>query len=100
MDCRLKFEGHEELTQRVGMQFGEVPTGGYFWRPPYINHGCFSSRKGCIGLCRIDSELVNYFHFNPWTNPDENARNAARQLYQEKPNLVDWVVTHGHNHPD
>ena len=81
------------------MQFGEIPTGGYFWRPPYINHGCFSSRQGCIGLCRIDSELYNYFHFNPWTNPDENARNAARQLYHEKPNLANWVATHGHNHP-
>ncbi|MEO0579143.1 MAG: DUF4437 domain-containing protein [Pseudomonadota bacterium] len=21
------------------MQFGDLPTGGYFWRPPYINHG-------------------------------------------------------------
>jgi hypothetical protein len=81
------------------MQFGELPTGGYFWRPPYINHGCFWSRHGCIALARIDGELYNYFHFNPWTNPDENARRAAVVLYKEKPNLVDWVTTHGHNHP-
>jgi hypothetical protein len=80
------------------MQFGELPTGGYFWRPPYINHGCFWSKHGCIALARIDSELYNYFHFNPWTNPDENARRAAKQLYEEKPNLLEWATTHGHNH--
>ncbi len=82
------------------MQFGELPTGGYFWRPPYINHGCFSSRQGCIALARIDGELYNYFHFNPWTTPDENARRAAAQLYSEKPQLWDWAIMHGHNHPD
>lgn len=81
------------------MQFGELPTGGYFWRPPYINHGCFWSEHGCIALARIDGELYNYFHFNPWTNPDENARRAAKQLYEEKPQLVGWFETHGHNHP-
>ena len=30
------------------MQFGELPTGGYFWRPPYINHGAFASEYGCM----------------------------------------------------
>jgi hypothetical protein len=81
------------------MQFGELPTGGYFWRPAYINHGCFWSRHGCIALARIDGELYNYFHFNPWTNPDENARRAAVQLYEEKPNLVGWSAMTDHNHP-
>ena len=81
------------------MQFGELPTGGYFWRPPYINHGCFWSRHGCIALARIDSELYNYFHYNPWTNPQENAQRAASQLYHEKRNLWDWAAAHGHNHP-
>ena len=80
------------------MQFGELPTGGYFWRPAYINHGCFWSKHGCIALARIDGELYNYFHYNPWTNPDENARRAAKMLYQEKPNLVEWTDVHGHNH--
>jgi hypothetical protein len=80
------------------MQFGELPTGGYFWRPAYINHGCFWSQHGCIALARIDGELYNYFHFNPWTNPDENARRAAKQLYEEKPNLLEWATTHGHKH--
>jgi hypothetical protein len=81
------------------MQFGELPTGGYFWRPPYINHGCFWSRHGCIALARIDGELYNYFHYNPWTNPDENARRAVKLLYEEKPNLGEWVAAHDHKHP-
>jgi hypothetical protein len=80
------------------MQFGELPTGGYFWRPAYINHGCFWSKHGCIALARIDGELYNYFHFNPWSNPDENARRAAARLYAEQPNLMGWMDTHGHNH--
>ena len=32
------------------MQFGDVPTGRYFWRPAYINHGAFASEYGCIAL--------------------------------------------------
>ena len=30
------------------MQFGELPTGGYFWRPPYINHGAFQCKLGTL----------------------------------------------------
>jgi hypothetical protein len=81
------------------LQFGEIPTGGYFWRPPYINHGSFRSKRGCIALGRTDSELYNYFHFNPWTNPDENASRAAAALYRKRPQLWDWVEEEGHNHP-
>jgi hypothetical protein len=81
------------------LQFGEIPTGGYFWRPPYINHGAFASRYGCIALGRTDSELYNYFHFNPWTTPDQNASRAAAHLYREKRRLWDWTLMHGHNHP-
>jgi hypothetical protein len=81
------------------LQFGDLPTGGYFWRPPYINHGAFASRYGCIALGRTDSELFNYFHFNPWTNPDENQRRAVAMLYRERPELWKWVRTEGHNHP-
>ena len=54
------------------MQFGEVPTGGYFWRPAYINHGAFASEMGCIALGRVDSKLFNHFHYNPWTTQVEN----------------------------
>ncbi len=82
------------------MQFGEIPTGGYFWRPAYINHGAFASRYGCIALGRTDSELHNYFHYDPWTTPDENTARAAAFVYRKRPQLWDWTVTDGHNHPD
>ncbi len=81
------------------MQFGDLPTGGYFWRPPYINHGAFASRQGCIALGRTDAELFNYFHFNPWTSPEENHARAAAKLYRERPDLWKWVSSEGHNHP-
>ncbi len=81
------------------MQFGELPTGGYFWRPPYINHGSFRCQYGTIAFGRTDSQLFNYFHFNPWTNPDENKLRAAANLYRKKPQLYQWVDSEGHNHP-
>lgn len=82
------------------MQFGYLPTGGYFFRPPYINHGAFASRHGCIALGRTDAELFNYFHFNPWTNVEENRRRAITKLYQERPELHRWSLAEaGHNHP-
>lgn len=81
------------------LQFGELPTGGYFWRPPYINHGAFRCELGTIAFGRTDSKLHNYFHFNPWTNPDDNKRRAAAQVYRQRPQLYDWFVADGHNHP-
>ncbi|MEM8982347.1 MAG: DUF4437 domain-containing protein [Pseudomonadota bacterium] len=82
------------------MQFGDLPTGGYFWRPPYINHGSFRCKLGCIAIGRTDSKLHNYFHFNPWTNPDENLQRAAAFLYRQRPQLFKWVAAAGgHNHP-
>lgn len=81
------------------LQFGEIPTGGYFWRPPYINHGSFASRSGCIALGRTGSELYNYFHYNPWTTPDDNAARAAAAVYRKRPQVWDWVAAEGHNHP-
>ena len=81
------------------MQFGELPTGGYFWRPPYINHGAFASQLGCIALGRTDSELYNWFHHNPWSTPAENASRAAARLQRERPDLFKWIDTRGHNHP-
>jgi hypothetical protein len=80
------------------MQFGDIPTGGYFWRPPYINHGAFASRHGCIALGRTDGELYNHFHYNPWTTPDENAARAAAALYRRRPRVYAWVAAEGHNH--
>jgi len=81
------------------LQFGDLPTGGYFWRPPYINHGSFRSKLGTIAFGRTDSKLHNYFHFNPWSNPDENKLRSAAQLYRQRPALFQWVASDGHNHP-
>lgn len=81
------------------MQFGNLPTGGYFWRPPYINHGAFRCKLGTIAFGRTDSKLHNYFHFNPWTNPDENKLRAAAHLYRQRPQLYQWTASDGHNHP-
>lgn len=81
------------------MQFGELPTGGYFWRPPYVNHGSFRSRYGTIAFGRTDSKLHNYFHFNPWSNPDENKLRAAAHMYRQRPELYQWTASNGHNHP-
>jgi hypothetical protein len=82
------------------LQFGELPTGGYFWRPAYINHGSFRCKYGTLALGRTDSRLHNYFHYNPWTNPEDNLRRAAAQVYRQRPLLYEWQATEGHNHPD
>ena len=82
------------------MQFGDLPTGGYFWRPPWINHGAFRSELGILAFGRTDSKLHNYFHFNPWTSPEENRDRAAAQLARAKPELFQWATSKdGHNHP-
>ena len=81
------------------MQFGEVPTGGYFWRPAYINHGAFASQFGCIALGRVDSKLFNHFHYNPWSNPVENQARSAARVFQRDPLLYRWMVSQSHNHP-
>ncbi len=82
------------------MQFGELPTGGYFYRPPYINHGAFASKLGCLAIGRTDAELFNYFHFDPWTDIEHNRRRAITKLYEERPELHKWVLeVDGHNHP-
>jgi hypothetical protein len=81
------------------MQFGDLPTGGYFWRPPYVNHGAFASENGILAFGRTDGELFNHFHYNPWSHPRENQARAAARLLKRKPALYEWVVAHGHNHP-
>jgi hypothetical protein len=81
------------------MQFGTLPTGGYFYRPPYINHGAFRSDLGILAIGRTDSQLYNHFHFNPWTTPEENRERAANRILQWKPELYKWINQEGHNHP-
>jgi len=81
------------------MQFGYLPTGGYFWRPEYINHGAFRCPLGTIAFGRTDSKLHNYFHYDPWSTTDENKLRAAAHLYRQRPKLYQWVAAEGHNHP-
>jgi hypothetical protein len=93
-------EGYHIWGDSFMMQFGNLPTGGYFWRPAWINHGAFSSDLGILGFGRTDSKLHNYFHFNPWTTPAENRDRAAAQLARTKPDLFRWAISKdGHNHP-
>lgn len=82
------------------MQFGNLPTGGYFWRPAYVNHGAFYSEHGILGFGRTDGELHNHFHWNPYSTPEENAHRAAARFIRQKPELHKWMLTHGHNHID
>jgi len=81
------------------MQFGDIPTGGYFWRPAYINHGAFASEFGCVALGRTDSKLFNHFHYNPWSKPVENADRSFARIYQRDPLLYKWAFSEIHNHP-
>jgi hypothetical protein len=81
------------------MQFGDLPTGGYFFRPPYINHGAFASKLGILAIGRTDTQLYNHFHFNPWTNIEENRERAASRIQHWKPDLYKWINMRGHNHP-
>lgn len=81
------------------MQFGDIPTGGYFWRPAYINHGAFASEYGCIALGRTDSKLFNHFHYNPWSTPVENADRSLARLHNRDPLLYRWALSFDHNHP-
>ena len=80
------------------MQFGDLPTGGYFWRPAYINHGCFASEKGILAIGRTDGDLHNHFHHDPYSNPKENAERAAARWARERPAMYKWILTQDHNH--
>ncbi len=81
------------------MQFGDLPTGGYFWRPPYINHGAFACKRGTIAFGRTDSELFNHFHFNPWSNAKENEERSVSRLMHRNPEIYNWIAQRDHNHP-
>ena len=92
-------EGYHLWGTSWMMQFGDVPTGGYFWRPAYINHGSFASEYGCIALGRTDSKLFNHFHYNPWSTPVQNADRSEARIYQRDPLLYKWAFNQDHNHP-
>jgi hypothetical protein len=73
------------------LQFGYLPTGGYFYRPPYINHGPFQCEYGTYAIFRTDSWLVNHFHWNLWTNIDENKERVLQKVIKRQPQLSDWT---------
>lgn len=91
-------EGYHIYGTSWMMQFGNLPTGGYFWRPPYINHGAFASDHGILAFGRTDGELFNHFHYNPYSNVKQNQERAAARLRRRKPALYQWVRAHDHNH--
>jgi hypothetical protein len=76
------------------MQFGYLPTGGYFYRPPYIHHGPFQCEYGTYAIFRTDSWLVNHFSWNPFTNPDENRRTVIETMKLRQPDLTGWIYMH------
>jgi hypothetical protein len=49
----------------VGPQ-GEMFPGGYFWRPPFVEHGPFGTRWGCVSLIRF----VGGSHRNIWSESE------------------------------
>ncbi len=73
------------------LQFGYLPTGGYFYRPPYIGHGPFQCEYGTYAIFRTDSWLVNHFNWNPFMNPEENRIRVIDKVKKRQPLLTDWT---------
>ncbi|MEJ2085869.1 MAG: DUF4437 domain-containing protein [Acidobacteriota bacterium] len=80
------------------MQFGYLPTGGYFYRPPYINHGPFQCQYGTYAIFRTDSWLVNHFHWNPYTTVEENRVRVLDKVRTRQPLLTDWSLLSRHDY--
>jgi len=91
-------EGYHIWGTSWMMQFGNLPTGGYFWRPSYINHGCFASKYGIVAIGRTDGDLHNHFHHDPFSHPHENAERAAAVKARMRPAMYKWQLMHDHNH--
>lgn len=94
-------EGYHIWGTSWMLQTGDLPTGAYFWRPPYINHGPFRCDYGCLGFGRTDSQLINHFHYNPFTTPEQNAAAAVRKLERTRPEVMKWILKerpHQHGH--
>lgn len=86
-----KIEFHdtvEEMFQVVGdttlRNSGRMGAGSYFWRPPYITHGPFSSEQGGILFLYTDGKLVNYFTDNPVQSMEENVLQAERERAEQR----------------
>ena len=74
---------HEEAYQIAGdMRMGTsglMRPGSYFWRPPYVTHGPFSSRSGMMALMTVDGPLVNHYVDDPRRTVEENRAEALAQ---------------------
>jgi len=57
-------------------QTGQMEVGSYFWRPPYVTHGPFFSKHGCIRVAHCTGPLVNNFVDDPFRPAWENERDA------------------------
>ena len=81
----------EETYQLRGtlttLQFGDLPTGGYCWRPAFVNHGPLAASQGALAFSRTDGEPVLHFQASPWTTPQENRRRAREALEARRPAL-------------
>ena len=80
------------------MKFGDLPTGGYFWRPAYLNHRAFACEFGGIALGRTDSKLYNHSRYNSRSTPEANANRSEARVYQRDPLLYKWAFSKYHNH--
>lgn len=78
----------EEMFQIVGdttlRNSGRMDAGSYFWRPPYITHGPFSSEQGGILYLYTDGKLVNYFTDDPEQSPEANILQAERERAEQR----------------
>lgn len=74
---------HEEAYQVSGeMRLGNsglMRPGSYFWRPPYVSHGPFSSRNGMVAFMTVDGPLVNHYVDDPRRTVEENRAEALAQ---------------------
>ena len=73
----------EEMFMVVGdttlANSGRMNRHSYFWRPPFITHGPFSSENGAILYLYSDGPLRNYFPPGPDATVEENIRQAERE---------------------
>lgn len=67
VDARLAHHPCSEEAYTIGgsmtYNFGELETGVYFYRPPWVKHGHFLSGQpdGCTWIIRSDGELENLY---------------------------------------
>ena len=57
---------------------GTMRPGSYLWRPPYLTHGPFYSRTGCLLFGWVPSTLVNHLPASALSTPEENQKAFER----------------------